>query len=224
MLTAFFLYSIILLPDFLSDSDFGIPDAMYYVLFSVCLIIILSFYSVSHYLLHRWFYLSDAQWGTLDYFKILSVRFQLKIIYLHFLGFSKRFSDMLFYLLPFVSCAAVFILKLRNGGLDSRMFGLTSALTAVFFFLGLYYLLAVRQKTAFCDELLAEDKTLSAREVLRQSTESADSRCFELARFKLSFSAWYILCPLIFPIFFVMPYYLEALSQYKKTDLEKQGL
>ncbi len=221
-LTAFFVYCLLLLPDYLKAEPYGVPSPFYYALFSLCLTVISGFYALRSYLIHRWFYLTAT--GTCgEYCKILPVRFQLKIIYSHFLMLSRNLSVALFYLMPFAGTALFIRLKLTNG-LDKRLFYMLTVLSLVFLFLGLYYLLASRQKTAFLDTDLLLSPEQEARECFGNACKCDSAECFAVAGLKLSFFPWFCLCIFVFPILFVGPYYRATLALYKKTDLEKQGL
>ena len=221
-LTAFFIYCIFLLPDFLKAEPYGVPSPFYYALFILCLVIISGCCALRCFFIHRWFYLKAA--GMIDVpLKILPVRLQLKIIYLHFLILSRNLSVALFYLMPFAGTVLFIRLKLTNG-LDKRLFYMLTVLSLVFLLLGLYYLLASRQKTAFLDTDLLLSPDLSARECFENACKCGRGECFAVARLKLSFIPWLCLCVFIFPILFVAPYCLTTLALYKKTDLEKQGL
>ena len=198
------------------------PSPFYYTLFILCLVIISGCYALRSFFIHRWFYLKAA--GVNDsQLIILPVRFQLKIIYLHFLILSRNLSAALFYLMPFTGTVLFIRLKLTNG-LDRRLFYMLTVLSLFFLLLGLFYLLASRQKTAFPDTDLLLSPDLSARECFENACKCGRDECFAVARLKLSFIPWLCICIFIFPILFVAPYYCATLALYKKTDLEKQGL
>jgi len=130
-LTAFFIYCIFLLPDFLKAEPYGVPSPFYYTLFILCLVIILGCCALRCFFIHRWFYLKAA--GVNDsLLKVLPFRFQLKIIYLHFLILSRNLSVALFYLMPFAGTVLFIRLKLTNG-LDERLFYMLTVLSLVFF-------------------------------------------------------------------------------------------
>ena len=218
--SAFFIYCIFLLPDFLENEPYGVPSPFYYALFVLCISIVFGFSAVFNYLLHRWFYCADREE---NFFRILPVRLQIKIIYLHFLKISRNLSTALFYLLPFAATLLFIVLKLRTG-IDGRVFALLLILEFIYLIFGLYFLLISRQKTAFLDADISVFPRTPARQLFENTCERNRDSCRFLAKLKLSFFLWYLLCLLILPIIFVMPYCLETITEYKKTDLEKQGL
>lgn len=220
-LTAFFIYCIFLLPDFLKAEPYGVPSPFYYALFILCLVIITGCCALRCFFIHRWFYLKAA--GVNDsLLKILPVRFQLKIIYLRFLCFSHRFSSLLFYLFPFTVSLVYLRFRLTNG-MDKRLFALCCALSLILLLLGIYYLFLSMQKTAFADEELLLFSDCSAREIFDSVCSAEPESCRRTAKLKISFLPWYLLCILILPVVFVMPYCLTTLAVYKRTDLDLQG-
>lgn len=224
LLTAFFVFIISLLPKADVEELYSIPIVVFYAYFSLCIVTVLCSAAVCGYLFHRWFYVGNSVEGAKSYFRIMPIRFQLKIIYLHFLRFSKRFGNLIFFLLPFALSTAILINKLENKGVDSRLFGLFCAMCIFFLAIGLRYLLGANQKASYCDEILCDCPHSSAHEVLKAAEGLSDRQCFALARLKLSFFGWYLLCVLLVPLFFVIPYYSETVALYRKTDLESQGL
>ena len=224
LLTAFFVFIIYLLPGVEAEDFYSIPTVFLYAYFSLCIFTVLCSSAVCSYLFHRWFYVGSSLGGAKGFFIILPVRFQLKIVYLHFLKFSKRFGNLVFFLLPFVLASAVFIHKLGGKGIDSRLFFPFLATCTAYLIIGLCYLLAANQKASYCDEILCDCPHSSAHEVLRAAEIINDKQCFALAGLKLSFAGWYLLSVLIVPLFFTVPYYAQTVALYRKTDLESQGL
>gem|GEM_PF-2541989 len=218
--SAFFVYCIFLLPEFLKSEPYGVPSPFYYALFGLCLSIVFGFSAVLNYLLHRWFYFADSKES---FFKILPVRFQLKIVYLHFLKISRNISAAMFYLLPFLATLLFILLKLRTG-IDSQGFALLLILEFIYLILGLYFLFVSRQKTAFLNAEISDFPRTPARKLFENTCKRGRCFCINLAKLKLSFLLWYALCLLIVPIIFVMPYCLATTAEYRKTELESQAL
>lgn len=219
-LSAFFVYCILLLPEYLESEPYGVPSAFYFTLFILCLGIVFGFSATLNYLLHRRFCFSDKAGG---FFKILPVRFQLKIIYLHFLKISRNLAIALFYLFPFTATLLYIAVKL-NSGIDRKLFAPLLVLSLIYLILGLFFLLASRQKTAFLDADFTSSPNTDVRRCFENACKLDRKSCLRLAKLKLSFMLWYLICPAIVPIVFVMPYYLATLAEYKKTEPEEQAL
>ena len=73
---------------------------------------------------------------------------------------------------------------------------------------------------AIAPYLLADDDTLSARRAIRLSVRYTRGHRGELFLAMLSFLGWGLLCLLVFPAFFVVPYYQSTMSLYGKYLIE----
>jgi uncharacterized membrane protein len=80
------------------------------------------------------------------------------------------------------------------------------------------------QKAALYDETAVSEKNITVTALLKKSVHGFDGNCFFLAKLRLSFFGWLVLCILIVPIFFTAPYYMQTLAVFKMQSLKNQAL
>lgn len=200
-------------------SDFSgggtVADAMYYALFSLGIAFSLCFYVLSSYTLKSEYIKTSVSDSDFEFFKFISLDIQLKIIYLHFLRFFRNIFLTAFYLSPAAATAVVTLYFLKDG-IDRLIFPAVILLFAILLFSGIYFSFVSMQRLAFIDETVFLNPGLSISQTLKKARQSTCGKCFSLAKFKLSFAIWFLLCIFIIPVFFVVPYYLRCISLYAK--------
>ncbi len=199
-----------------SDINEGVAaDILYYLLFSLGIAFSLCFYVLSSYTVKSEYFKTSVSDVKFEFFKPLSFNIQLKIIYLHFLRFFKNIFTFVFYLFPSAAVALI-TLYFLNDGIDGFIFLLLVILFAALLISGLYFSFVSAQSLAFIDEAVFSNPSLTVSQTLKAAKESTAGRCFSLAKFKLSFVVWFLLCVFLIPAFFVIPYYLRCVSLYAK--------
>ena len=114
--------------------------------------------------------------------------------------------------LPCAVCATLVYLRLQRGimnfGTAVTLFILTALLGIVGF---IFWSIAV-QRYFFVTFELAAHPEKSVFEAVGTSVDRAAPQLVNLFLFKMSFLPWWLTCVLIFPVFFVWPYYKQSLT------------
>lgn len=119
----------------------------------------------------------------------------------------------LFFLLPGGVMLAVAFLLLARGSSVAVLI-LLFAGGAVLIAVGLVFWALMMQRYFLAPYLLADNQNISASAALRESALLMDGMAGRTLRFKLSFWPWFLLCVLVFPIYYVWPYYKQACACY----------
>jgi len=121
------------------------------------------------------------------------------------------------FLLPGAFLLAGAFYGLLYDGAARNVFFTVVAAGAVLTLLGLFFGSAALQRYFLAPFLLARYPALQPREALRKSIVIMDEHCLQALLFKLSFSPWFLLCLLVFPVFYVWPYYQQACAVWAKN-------
>lgn len=125
----------------------------------------------------------------------------------------------IFYLFVFLIPAFVFMWAFyRLAAGDGSFYVTLSVLAggAVLTIGGAVFAAAVMQKYALSRYLIAENPLMSAVGAMRESRIKMTGREWRFLLFKLSFFPWFLSCVLIFPLFYVVPYYLQSCACYAR--------
>lgn len=96
------------------------------------------------------------------------------------------------------------------------------AFSAVLTLLAMIFYCAFINKYFLAFYLICEDDSLSVRQAIRSSAAFTRGSRFGLLWFTLSFTGWYLLCIVFFPVFYVFPYVNAAFAMYAKHLIEKK--
>lgn len=127
------------------------------------------------------------------------------------LFFIKLFWFAVFEAIPIISSAIFVHHNIRNA---------VSLRAAFVFFSGMiilaiagfgFYLLHT-QRYAKSMFYLACYKDFTVTEAISESIKRTKDKCADILFFKLGFVPWFLLCVLIFPAFFVIPYYKQSIT------------
>ncbi len=127
------------------------------------------------------------------------------------LFFIKLFWFAVFEAIPIISSAIFVHHNIRNA---------VSLRAAFVFFSGMiilaiagfgFYLLHT-QRYAKSMFFLACYKDFTVTEAISESIKRTKDKCADILFFKLGFVPWFLLCVLIFPVFFVIPYYKQSVT------------
>lgn len=175
------------------------------VTFSVC------FFIITDYSLKHWFF-KNTVGGKPRFFNNIGIRIQIKIIYIKLLKTVVSIAVTALYLFPSAAVLFAILYKLRSGGIDRMIFIFSSALYLFTVFSGLYFSFVTMQKYALTDEIISLNPNLKTTEIIALSKQKTEGVCFRLAKFKLSFAPWFLLCVSVLPLLFVIPYYRQSFA------------
>ncbi|MBR5561967.1 MAG: hypothetical protein IKW12_02345 [Clostridia bacterium] len=127
------------------------------------------------------------------------------------LFFIKLFWLAVFEAIPLISSAVFVYYNMQKA---------VSLKAAFIFFSGMiilavagfaFYLLYTQRysKSMF---YLACYKDFTVAEAISESIKRTKEKCADILLFKLGFAPWFLLCLLIFPVFFVVPYYKQSVT------------
>lgn len=176
------------------------------VTFSVC------FFIITEYSEKRWFFKNAVGAEKPSFFNNLSIRTQMKIIYIKLLKSVISLIVTVLYLFPSAAVLFTMLYKLRNSGINRMIFIFASALYLFTVLLGLYFSFVTMQKYALTDEIISLNSNLKTTDIIALSKQKTAGVCFRLAKFKLSFTPWFLSCVLVLPLLFVIPYYRQSFS------------
>ncbi|MFT9078258.1 DUF975 family protein [Ethanoligenens sp.] len=103
--------------------------------------------------------------------------------------------------------ALLTIYALLLGGADTLLANLLLVLGLVLFVFASLVIVAVSLRYFPARYLLVEDSKRTANDCVRTAARYSKGFRWEIIKFQLSFLLWWLLCYLIFPAFYVMPYY-----------------
>lgn len=190
-----------------------------YILFFAAAVCCLYYFSITGFLGDRWFLGNDGNYKFRDFFVLTDIRLQLKILYLSVYKFLYRSAVFMFFQLPCAVFSAIFLAELRRSAMDIILFIINTIMLITLFLSGIYFSLVMSAKLSFVNALLTEDKSIKLRQLLRTASERSGYCSFRLADFRLSFFMWFLPCILIFPVWFVFPYFRQSDSLIIKTAL-----
>lgn len=219
----FCIYTLTELKYYFPVSYISYRCVIYYVLFTCGVIFSLWLFIVCGFSQRRWFIKNDGTLTIKNFFYPMPLLSQIKIVYIAFLRAVLSAFCYIFYLLPCTAVAFITLDTLVNKGIDRTVLLLCFILFVFLFFSGLFFAFVSSQRFAFCEEVAAQNPMLTINEIISFSRLKSDGICFELARFKLSFALWFILCLFIFPIGFVAPYYRQSFAVYAQTALAAES-
>lgn len=127
------------------------------------------------------------------------------------LFFIKLFWFFAFEAVPVIS-SAIFIYHNTQKAVSLRaafVFFLGMLILAV---TGLGFYLLHTQKYSKSMFYLACYKDFTVTEAISESIKRTKDKCADILFFKLGFVPWFLLCALIFPVFFVVPYYKQSIT------------
>lgn len=218
------IYSLTMLPRYEQVTNIYLKIVLY-ALFALGGLCCVWLYALVSTALRRWFYKNAAAPQPISaYFARPTVKVAFKTAYLFWLRKLLTFGTVFGYLVPFLGGAAGFLYALRMRGMSAFLFYFSLGFLAVLLISGLFFGFAAIQKYAFWEGLLTEDPQRGIIDTLAQSRRLARPICFAAARTKLRFAPWGILCLLVFPLIYVMPYYCQSVGCITKTALDKNCL
>lgn len=127
------------------------------------------------------------------------------------LFFIKLFWFAVFEAIPVISSAFFIYHNTRNAvSLRAAFIFFSGMLILAVAGLGFYFLYTQRySKSMF---YLACYKDFTVTEAISESIKRTKDKCADILFFKLGFVPWFLLCVLVFPVFFVVPYYKQSIT------------
>lgn len=127
------------------------------------------------------------------------------------LFFIKLFWFAVFEAVPLIFSAVFVMVNFRNAVSLRASFIFFSGMI-ILFIAGLGFYFFHTQKYAKSMFYLACYKDFTAIQAIRESVRKTQNRCADILYFKLGFFPWFLLCVLIFPVFYVVPYYKQSVT------------
>lgn len=125
-----------------------------------------------------------------------------------------------------VPCAVVFWLGLQSSAYfttswESILFAIGMFSTVMIFLVSLIAIWLFSMRYSLAVYLICHNPDLKNREAIKYSVAYMKREKSSMLLFKLSFFPWALLCVLILPIFFVLPYYNTANALYGRFLIEQ---
>jgi hypothetical protein len=114
------------------------------------------------------------------------------------------------YLLPGGFLLVGTLWQARGGEMNLWLFVSAAGGGGALLLLGLGFFLATAQRYALVLPILAKQPRCKLRNALRLSAARTEGQCAALLGFQLSFFPWYLLCLLVVPLAFVLPYITQC--------------
>ncbi len=127
------------------------------------------------------------------------------------LFFLKLFWFAVFEAIPIISSAIFIHHNLRNAVSLRAAFIFFSGMT-ILALAGFGFYLLYTQRYSKSMFFLACYKDFTVTEAISESIKRTKDKCADILFFKLGFVPWFLLCVLIFPAFFVIPYYKQSIT------------
>lgn len=195
-----------------------LPVAIYYDVFAICVLVCLYFLTLLKYLKNIWFFENSNNGSQHRYFKIIPVRLQFKIIFLHLFKNVNICLTFVFSAVPFSAFSYYFYLNL-NKGMPLYFVLIFTLMLILLLGLSIYFTLLNSLRFNFLDEEIYLNGGKKLFLIYKKCIRDSKNKLFNILMFKLSFIFWFLSCILIVPVFYVMPYYSQSLSQKAKQVL-----
>ncbi|MEG2395738.1 MAG: DUF975 family protein [Oscillospiraceae bacterium] len=154
-------------------------------------------------------------------FSIMNLKYRFKICLLILCKNSLCILKSILMILPSLIGIAFLTYMLKNGGVYKNLFEISSLFLALSLVFSLGFIFAQKHSYCLTEIIFCCNKDMKIRNVLKSSKQISNGFEFKLSAFKLSFLPWFFLSILIFPLFFVMPYYFEAVAISNDMVLKK---
>ena len=127
------------------------------------------------------------------------------------LFFLKLFWLAVFEAIPIISSAIFIRHNIRNAVSLKAAFVFFSGMI-ILSIAGFGFYLLFTQRYSMSMFYLACYKDFTVTEAISESVKRTKEKCADILFFKLGFVPWFLLCALIFPAFFVIPYYKQSVT------------
>ena len=127
------------------------------------------------------------------------------------LFFLKLFWLAVFEAIPIISSAIFIRHNIRNAvSLKAAFVFFSGMIILSIAGFGFYLLFTQRYSKSMFYLACYEDFTVT--DAIGESIKRTKNKCADILFFKLGFAPWFLLCALIFPAFFVVPYYKQSIT------------
>lgn len=233
LLTIFNYFLGKMLGDF-SFNSFLLPYAMYIRLLLLITSIILSTFIwksvqlvVDGYFLLK---VHNKNITLIQTIKCITFRQCLTFFMVSLTRFFLSVSWFVFYLSPCiaVSCLLLYSYKNENNGFNINLTLFISAI--LLFVIGVVFFYVTLKRYAMCSSVILTDEEKNPLKVIVKSIEIMENHSVQYAFYCFSFFGWLLLCLLIVPIIYVVPYFKMSkscfsnslgLSKFLKREKEK---
>ena len=127
------------------------------------------------------------------------------------LFFLKLFWFAVFEAIPIIS-SVIFIRHNIRGAVSLRAAFIFFSGMTILAIAGFGFYLLYTQRYSKSMFFLACYKDFTVTEAISESIKRTKEKCADILFFKLGFAPWFLLCVLIFPAFFVIPYYKQSVT------------
>ena len=211
LLLTIFNYFLVKVLNGISFNAILLPYAMYIRLLLLATSIILSiFIWKSVQLVVDGYFLSKVHVKNItlrQMIKCITFRQCLTFFLVSIIRFFLSISWFVFYFSP---CIAVFCLLLYSYQNEKNGFkiNLTLIVSAIMLLIiGLSFLYITLKRYSMCSSVILNDEEKNPLKVIARSAEIMENHSVQYAFYCLSFSGWLLLCLLIIPVIYVVPYF-----------------
>jgi len=117
------------------------------------------------------------------------------------------------YFLPCTVCISFLAMSLSQGAMERNIFYSWVAGCIVLFLVGSGFTFVTLQRYSVWQYYLCEDDN-GVISALYKCLDTTKDRCLKTAVFKMSMLGWILSCVLVFPIFYVLPYYSVSVALF----------
>ena len=144
-------------------------------------------------------------------FAFYSMKKSLNTIkFILFLQLKKMFVTFLF-LLPSLIIGGYIVYSLSEG-IGKKMLISLFVSSVLLFLSGLFFSFVFVQRYFLAGYIFYENDRSRVKDIINLSVKVMENKCFETAFLKISFVGWFLLCLLVFPTFYVYPFYKLSIS------------
>ena len=122
-----------------------------------------------------------------------------------------KLAALLFFQLPFAVCVKV-LHYLLFSSVSLQISVIVTAAALVFFTVGIVFYRLFSCLLFLCPFLICSQGQKSVKSILQTSVNIMKDNIWELMRIKLSFTGYFLLCVLIFPVGYVWVYYRQTMT------------
>ncbi len=222
MMTAI-IYGIIVLSQKLSSSAVGSTNEI--IIFAVTAVILgllslltLGAYSSTSVGKKAWYngLISSKENYTRRFFFWFKPKASRRALCLKLLLNVLKLSEAVFFSLPGIMIFITIFYLAQTGGIELYLFYSLFAGALLLTLCGLSFAFVAAQRYFLAEYIFSSKPKITAALAIKQSKNLLDGHIMEIVRFKLSFFPWFLVCLLIFPTIYFVPYYKASCSLVAK--------
>ena len=196
---------------------------LYYAVIIAVIFIVINILAYLDFLKDRWFILNRGDLRFRDLFVGVSLKQQFKCFVLFALRFLYSAVIFVFFEAPALITGFLLYRSLSSSEMKLSVAAVSALLFFVLLFSGAFFAFSEAQRFSFVGYILAVFPEIKIKNAVKMSGEAVRDKKFFLAFFKVSFLPWFLLCLMLLPLLFVLPYYLQSVAQTVKPSLKASG-